>query len=80
MPAECGVEPMDESCVLALFSVLPVDAFTYPIPAASFSGVWHDDSTFVITTTLDITGSNLAEGASDLAFGDSGEAALQFGA
>ena len=46
---------------MLLFSFTPSDALTFPAEA-DVHGLWQDDSTFVITTTLDVSTAGLKFG------------------
>lgn len=61
-----------QECVELLFSFTPTDALTFPEPDATVHGRWHDDSTFVVTTTLDLT-------TPDVKFGETQQENLQIG-
>ena len=43
-----------QECVMLLFSFFPTDAFTFVEPDANAHGQWQDDSTFIVTTTLNV--------------------------
>ena len=65
-------ERLPQECVELLFSFLPTDLLTFPEPDATMHGAWQDDSTFLITTSLDIA-------TPGVRFGESQEENLQIG-
>ena len=81
LPSYCG-DPLGElsqACALLLFSLEPADALSFPEPdKAIVAARWKDSSTFVMTTTLDVTGSTVASGDT-LSFGVDEVQTLQVG-
>ena len=72
-PDQCSpsFDYLQHDCVMQLFTITPADILTFPGPSFVY-GQWMDDSTFAMTTTVDVA-------TPGVKFGEGQEDNLQFG-